>query len=153
MRLLQNLMIILLLTASVPAFAQESTEEADNARAMEILQKLVETGTYSNERQLVDEWLDALSKELGPEHPVLLRALNASGRSFYQQGDHDGALRLFERQVELSKKILGAEDPAALAAMGWLATMLWEMGRLPEARAIEEELVEVRTRILGPEHP
>ncbi len=149
MRFLQNLMLILLLATGVSVFAQERTEDADNARALEVVKSLMETGDFSDSQDLVDRMLEGLSQEFGPNHPILLQALAHLGQVFYQLGDYDGASRLFERRVELSTRILGPEHPDTLIAVGNCAVILRDQGDTAGARQRFEQVVEGLTQRLG----
>jgi tetratricopeptide (TPR) repeat protein len=154
MKLSWILVIILplLLTMSVAA-VQESAEDPAVARSLAILQSIVKAGNYSDTRNLIEQWIDILEQEFGPEHPVILGALHTEGRIRFERGAYADAASIFEQQVELSKRIHGPEDPRTLEPMGWVAAMLHYAGNHSKARMLGESILETQRRIIGENHP
>lgn len=96
--------------------------------------------------------LELWEKELGPDHPDTLKAVNNLGQCRAHQRRGKEAEALYLRALEARRRVLGDDDPYTLVTTNNLAELYRGSGRVDEAEAMMRRALESQTRILGPNH-
>eukprot|EP00741_Cyanophora_paradoxa_P020846 tig00021314_g20124.t1 len=101
----------------------------------------------------LQESLELLRRELGPDHADVTAAMQNLAILLKAQGDTEAARPLYEEALRAYRKTLGPEHPHVLMTMQNLAGLHLDDGDFPAARALYEEALRLRRKTLGPEHP
>ena len=100
-----------------------------------------------------EKYYEKLKRELGDDHPDTLNSLNNLALLFYNKGEYDRALPLYEECLAKKKRVLGDDDPTTLAALHDLAYLFGINGEYDRALPLYEECLAKRKRVLGEDHP
>lgn len=93
------------------------------------------------------------SDSCSPNHPLLLRTLDAFGILCRESGDLQEAELLATRAYESNLDLLGWDDPYTLVAANNFGEMLHAQGKRAEARSIYDRCLASFTKLLGEDHP
>ncbi len=118
-----------------------------------IREKLRNQGSPLDERELLERLLEAVTEELGPEHPSTFEVMTELAVQRNRQGDYTGARDLLEKVIEIQLNVLGEEHPDTATAMENLGEILREQRDYLSAHYLFEEALEIRRDRLGSEHP
>jgi len=97
--------------------------------------------------------VDALTRELGPDHPKLGSALNNLASAHYSLGRHDLAEAEFVRVLEIYQASHGDEHPSVANSLNNLAVVYTRRGKLEQARDTHLRVIGIYERTLGLDHP
>jgi CHAT domain-containing protein len=102
---------------------------------------------------LLQRALEIREKQLGPEHPDTVTALNNLAFVYWNMRRYQKALPLYQRVLEIHEKRLGPEHPEAAISLNNLAFVYERMGDYPKALPLYQRALEIHEKQLGPEHP
>ncbi|KAF8456087.1 Tetratricopeptide repeat-domain-containing protein, partial [Kalaharituber pfeilii] len=83
---------------------------------------------------------------LGEDHPDTLRMVNNMAEVFYQQGQYDKALGLFEQALTGREKVLGADHLDTLRTVNNMAGIFYHQGQYDRALELFERPLAGRER-------
>jgi CHAT domain-containing protein/Tfp pilus assembly protein PilF len=109
-------------------------------------------------RQIVVSYAQTLMhlfEDLPPkqEHPDYANSLNNLAILYYQMGQYDKALPLYEQALAIRKKVLGEEHRGYANSLNNLAILYYQMGQYDKALPLYEQALAIRKKVLGEEHP
>ena len=107
-------------------------------------------GRAADAEPLLQQSVDLLTAEYGPEHPRSLKALSDYAVAIAELDRRDDAEALHRRVLEARTRILGPEHAETLVSMINLSALLSKMGRAAEAEPLARQVVDIRTRLMGP---
>jgi tetratricopeptide (TPR) repeat protein len=110
-------------------------------------------GHYDVARRLGEETLAATVERLGPEHPQVIRSLEAVSASAADGGDREGAADYLRRAVALSEKISGPDSALTAAELFRLGAVLQSISKIDEAEPILLRALAIRRKVLPPDDP
>lgn len=143
---------LVILAISLSAQEQTSPLPSPEARAQEILDELMKSGSPSSVAETVQTLLERLASEFGAEHPIIVDTLFAAAKIAFERGHYSRAASQFQQLVELSTRISGRHSIETLRYLDWLAGALGASGDLNRELRLRDEVLAEKTRILGPEH-
>jgi len=91
--------------------------------------------------------------DLGPDHPLTLRAATTFARAQRDEGQYTRARQLDEDSLSRYQRVLGVDHTATLESAHNLAITLRELGELARAHHLQEDTLARRQRVLGIDHP
>ncbi|MFF7455849.1 tetratricopeptide repeat protein [Kitasatospora sp. NPDC008115] len=107
-------------------------------------------------RAAVAHWgeeVDALTRDLGPEHPRALTARANLAAAHREAGRSPEAASLLKQVAVAYEQLRGADDPGTLTVLANLAMSYSLAGLDGDAIALKERVLAARERVLGPLHP
>jgi WD40 repeat protein len=96
---------------------------------------------------------DEKLRDLGPDAPESLRALDELAALYLDRGEPDDAEPLFRQSLQRKLRLFEADHPATMAARKNLARVLDKQNKLAEATVVSRQCLEAYRRAQGPEHP
>jgi tetratricopeptide (TPR) repeat protein len=125
------LSLVFCLATPVPAQKDEGAApvaQADKAAALaEAADALLRAGNYSEASPLAQQVLAIREKQLGPDDPGVVYAINRLAGAYTGQGRYRDAEPLYRRALAIREKTLGPNDPRvaiALSPLGWVLNNL-----------------------------
>ena len=85
------------------------------------------------------ECLAKKKRVLGDDHPSTLNSLNNLALLFFNKGDHDRALPLYEECLAKRKRVLGEDHPDTITSLNGLPLLFKNKGKYDRALAMYEE--------------
>ena len=79
--------------------------------------------------------------------------MNALANLFYNKGEYDRALPLYEECLAKYKRVLGDDHPDTLTSLNNLALLFKSKGEYDRALSLYEECLAKSKRVLGGVHP
>jgi eukaryotic-like serine/threonine-protein kinase len=110
-------------------------------------------GDYPRARELALGAVAVLEREVAPEDPDLLRALNTLARVYGQLGDYAGAGAILERVVEIHERNGEPEHIDLYSPLNNLAIVRWRLGDFEGARSRYERALRIVERHRGTDDP
>ena len=122
--------------------------EADQSfkRALEIWSD----GKSPEAEALLNRALSIRLEQLGPNHPLVARAIERLGALSFNRGKYAEAEVQFRRALDIDVRALGEESAVVAYDMGDVGAALREQGRYSEARTIVERSMALRRKLLPP---
>ena len=99
------LIMVLLLSFTLPAYAQEKLWKELNDKANNLYQQ----GRYSEAVSVAKEALKIAEEIFGKDHPGVALSLNNLAELYYSQGKYAEAEPLYKRALEIREKALGKD--------------------------------------------
>lgn len=96
---------------------------------------------------------EAVTIDLGTEHPVTVSARGNLGVTLDALGDFSGAESLLGQNLKIRERVLGAEHLSTLKSRHDLAVVLAKQGKFLGARKLLEQVMASLERALGSEYP
>jgi hypothetical protein len=87
-----------------------------------------------------------LTRELGPEHPEVVRSLHALAFRYSRQREFAKAESLYLRALAIQEKRLAVDAPEVATILDDYAALLKETGRIAEAGELEQRARAIRAR-------
>jgi hypothetical protein len=87
-----------------------------------------------------------LTRDLGPEHPEVVRSLHALAYRYYRQREFGRAEPLYLRALAIQERSLGADAPEVATILDDYAALLRQTGRIAEAEELEQRARAIRDR-------
>ncbi|MGW7427035.1 FxSxx-COOH system tetratricopeptide repeat protein [Streptomyces sp. NPDC054813] len=103
----------------------------------------------SHLQSLHDTW----TRQLGPDHPDTLWAVQCLARAYADIQDHARARALNEDALQRMRRVLGEDHPDTLAGASHLATRLAALGEIEAARDLDVDTLARARTVLGEDHP
>jgi serine/threonine protein kinase len=97
--------------------------------------------------------LESKRRDLGPDHPETLRALDELAAVLSDERSLGEAEPLLRESLRIKQRLHGAETTSSLAAMKNLAGVLGAQGKWAESEVFRRQCLEVYARAQGPQHP
>ena len=94
--------------------------------------------------------VEALERELGPQHPNTIDAKVSLGDALRELGRDDEAEAMLRPAANATESARGADDPLTLKLKGSLGEILQKRGRHDEADALLKDTIERMVRVLPP---
>jgi tetratricopeptide (TPR) repeat protein len=110
-------------------------------------------GNFSSAEQAINELLELLEKELGPEHLETLACRSNLAQTYRNQGRWKKAEDVLFQIVEMKKRIFSGNHPSVLTSMINLASTYRCLGRYKDAEALELQVMDENKKIFGEHHP
>ncbi len=149
--------VTLVWIVAVPVWAQEEpdpdTLAPEEQRAIEIVQRLWESGEITSREEAPEKILAALRAEFGKNHPLVLGETISMAGQLYQEGRYSKARQFYEQLVDALMEAEGEDHPSTLKALSNLAVVLSALGDHPKTLAIQRKVLVALNRILGAKHP
>lgn len=79
-----------------------------------LAQTLYAQGDLVGGRKLQGQVLEAMTRQLGKDHPSTLASMHNLAQMLHAEGDFAGAERLYRLASESRKRVLGADKPNTL---------------------------------------
>jgi hypothetical protein len=139
-------------SAALPAAAQDQpilSAEAEFRRFARSAQAAFASGRYAEALQMSREAHAFAAAELGPSHPLALRALNDMAVIHQLRGDNDAALPLALRAAGELERTAGPDNPDTLNALANLAQLHVARGEQAQAEPLLRRVYASRQRTLG----
>ena len=137
-------------------FLADSADDASIAqRAAErsnLAATLIMMGEHERARVLLEQALELLERELGPEHPIVGHVHMNLGLGRAREDDHAGARREYEQAIAIWERAYGPDHVLVADCLDNLSVSEQAEGSLAEALAHSERAIEIFTRTLGPDH-
>ncbi|MDP1909962.1 MAG: tetratricopeptide repeat protein, partial [Hyphomicrobium sp.] len=137
--------------SAIPANAARQETEGDRA---------LNAGIQAYQKKQIAEaarfWEQArtiYSRDLGPDHPSTLGAMNNLAVGQNALGQNEKARELHEQILALRRAKLGEDHRDTLASMANLANTYSELGKADKALTLHKQTLELRSAKLGEEHP
>ncbi len=102
---------------------------------------------------LIRRACDEREKELGPDNPDTLNAMNRLTEVLQCQGKYVEAEPLSRRTLNARERVLGTSHPETLASLNNLAVCLDSQCRHDEAEPLYRRALKGREHVLGSAHP
>jgi tetratricopeptide (TPR) repeat protein len=132
-------------------------EQAPEPAAAEALHadvgRLDREGSSDEAIAAAERALSIQERELGPDHPGVVDAINDLAMLYLAAGDDVAAETLFERVLEITTDALGPQDPAIATTINNLGMLHWNRGDRERAVQHLEKALSIWERSLGPDHP
>jgi tetratricopeptide (TPR) repeat protein len=96
-------------------------------------------GNYEEARRLSLQALAMMEQHWGPDHPILVRALNNLASAEYHIGLRDEAGKRLRRALDIAGRRLGPEHPSYAAILANYAAFLRESGDKAQAKVLETQ--------------
>lgn len=142
-------------TAALAYF--EPHAEHDARRMAYTLDSLGDTHCAQDKIELAEPFykraIEIKSKNLGPEHVVVVRGMNTLARLYYQLNRFKEAEPLAKKCVDAYEKMMGAEHPEYATALHNLGTLYHIQLRFKDAEPLYRKALIIRQKTLGPDHP
>ncbi|KAJ8598956.1 hypothetical protein CTAYLR_009935 [Chrysophaeum taylorii] len=107
---------------------------------------------YDEARGLLEDALDAYTKQFGSEHENVATILNNLAALLRDQGKLKEAEPLFRRAIEIGKVTLGENHPDLARRLNNLAVLLENQGKYDEAEPLHRRAIEIGEVTLGENH-
>jgi tetratricopeptide (TPR) repeat protein len=108
---------------------------------------------YLEAEKLLVPAAEEAERNLGADHPVMIRLLQELGANAVVQGKWKDAIPYFERTLRISERIAGPEHPGTARQLNNLAIAYRHAGHIPEAERLSRQAVAIFESRLGPDHP
>ncbi len=115
--------------------------------ALQQLDRLIEAGLLSN-----ITWLTC-QRVLGLNHETTIQAASQRVWLYWNEGDRDSALALFEDTLERARRTFGINDPRTAAVMTTLVDWVYYEAVGVSAETLFSESLRISRETLGNEHP
>lgn len=142
-------------TATLAYF--EPHADQDPRRMAYTLDSLGDVHCFQDKNELAEPFykraIEIKSKNLGPEHVVVVRGMNTLARLYYQLNRFKEAEPLAKKCVDAYEKLLGAEHPEYASALHNLGTLYHIQLRFKDAEPLYRKALIIRQKTLGPDHP
>ncbi|PRP90972.1 Serine/threonine-protein kinase PknB [Enhygromyxa salina] len=110
-------------------------------------------GEYAEASKLLEQAIELIDAEFGPDHPYKAYALNNLSNVVAVEGRPEAARAYLERSLELKQRVLGHDHPHVASSLENLGTLAAEQGDLEAARTYLERALAHNERVLGPNNP
>lgn len=111
------------------------------------------SGRYAEAEPLLKESLEAMQRDLGPEHPDTLAAMNNLASIYESEGRYEAAEPLLVNCLAISNRVLGPDDPITMTVTSSLADVYSSQQKYVEAEPLYIECLRASVEMLGAEHP
>ena len=135
---------------AAPAAAQPGNEaEALTAQIV----KLADERKYAEAIRLAQRLLALREKELGPEHPGIVKPLGRLASLYHDEARYADAEALYRCALVISEKTLGPDHPDVATAVTSLAALYRDLARYGDAEALYKRALAIHEKALGPNSP
>lgn len=134
----------------VPPALRQMQEALEISRTVKDLQS---QGRYDEAIPLAERWLKLAETAWGPNHPMVVLALNGLAGLYRAKGDFDRAEPLLERSLKIVERTLPPEDPRVALVLNNLAEVYRARGDYNRAEPLFRRVVAIMEKALGPEYP
>ncbi|MEU6115418.1 tetratricopeptide repeat protein [Streptomyces sp. NPDC047117] len=139
--------------AEGPEAGRPAVEAAVEA-ALRVVIALHRGGDYAPALTVAETAVELGERQLGAEHPALLRLRERVGRALYRLGRFDEAETNYRQGLAACERALGSDALATLTCCEGLARLLMAVyDSSAEAVGLVRRVVAGRTSVLGPAHP
>jgi tetratricopeptide (TPR) repeat protein len=114
---------------------------------------LTDAGDYNRAEFPLRRALVINEKMLGPNHPLVARALSNLGELLQKKGDFPAAEQMLRRALAIDDKVLGTDHPDSATILNNLASLMWEKADYTSAEALFRRALVTIEKVLGPDHP
>ncbi|KAK9813267.1 hypothetical protein WJX72_011692 [[Myrmecia] bisecta] len=133
--------------------ALEAEDRVAQARALwQIGTALSEQGKFKDAEGPLEESVQMLEEELGPDHLDLAKACTGFAVVLYKLDKLQRAQDLYARSFEIQSSKLGNEHPEVASTMNNTAGLLKHMGKYEDAEIVYRTVLTMREKALGPDH-
>lgn len=102
---------------------------------------------------IYEEMLQMLETRLGPKHLAVATTLNNLAELYFNIGNYDKALPLFQRAFDIHEKILGPKCPIFGSTLNRFGLLYHYMGDYDKALPLYQRALDIYENMLGPQHP
>ena len=102
---------------------------------------------------IYEEMLQMLETKLGPENLVVATTLNNLAGLYFEIGNYDKALPLYQRAFDIREKALGPKCPIFGSTLNRFGLLYHYMGDYDKALPLYQRALDIFENVLGPQHP
>jgi tetratricopeptide (TPR) repeat protein/predicted Ser/Thr protein kinase len=128
-----------------------------DARLLQVLNPLANGAMISGRLDEAQAWaqraLDLTVEVYGPDHPLVVVALNGLATLAERRGDDPAAIPLYERALGVAERAYGPEHPSVATLLHNLAIVHFRLDQYDEAAKLWQRALALTEKIYGPEHP
>lgn len=100
-----------------------------------------------------EEAIRIQEEALGPDHPMLARALTNAALTYVELAKYDEGDARYARALDIRERTLGPDHPDVATSLQNMATSLYQRRRLDEALPLFERALTIRRAALPADHP
>lgn len=138
----------LLLRISAPETTEQALSTMHKISLLYLMQGRAEQALAIDEQAL-----KLAERNLGPEHPSLIRCLNELCTLRYQQGEIEHSESLMERALAIAENAYGPDSPERIRLLHTLGYLYRDQGRIADAKRTFEQSAGLCEKSLGANHP
>jgi eukaryotic-like serine/threonine-protein kinase len=102
---------------------------------------------------LSQELIEVRQRELGPDDPLTLEAMNCLGHAYRRGSQNLEALAIFDEVIQRSQHAASSDPLTVLTALSGMSWVHYQMGSFAEHAALDRDIYETSRSTLGPDHP
>jgi tetratricopeptide (TPR) repeat protein len=121
--------------------------------AMGRFQRFDAAGQYSSAIEAAQDAELALTRALGPDHPITAVAINNHALALWHAGRYPDAAKTYQRAIKAASASLGPEDPLLATLLDNLGVIREAMGDYAGSRADIERALAINLLTAGPDNP
>ena len=129
----------------------ETLELADSLNTLAEIYRPI--ARYQEAEELLERAIAIRTKNLGRNHPDIVRDLNNLARIYKPQGKHDDAELLYVEALKIRKGHLGDRHPDTVTSLNNLAELYESMKLYKSAKSLYLKSLKIRKKQLGDRHP
>jgi len=109
-----------------PSLARQAPESSEAESLAAAVDRLYREGRFDEAIVLAERSLSIQERELGPDHPGVVDAINNLALLYLTADDFPAAETLFKRVLVITTDALGPDDPAVATTLNNLGMLYWE---------------------------
>ena len=148
----QSLLIVMLLSLSVPFAWGQTSSELEAYRLSEQMIRLREQGKYEEAARVGERAVSIGEQAFGPDHPDFASDLHNLALVYKDLGNYVRALSLAQQAVGIMEKARGPDHPDTAHALTNLANVYDSLGDYSRALSLHQRALAIREKNFGSEH-